>query len=237
MTDDSADFRTITERLTRLEKQNSMFRRVGVALLIVAGAFLFMGQAPPKHHGIEEKLISTQKLILTDAAGNIKGWLSARDGNRVALVFNDSKGNPAIALDVSQDKPRIYVNGENGAAGAVLAPTSIALIDNASPKTVSLSMLPSGAGLYVDDGIDTGAALKLLPTGPLLELFYKSQTKEATLSYTKDGPSLELEDAQGYSTVVGSASLVTPTTGETHQTSAASLVLFSKDKHVIWKAP
>jgi hypothetical protein len=31
--------------------------------------------------------------------------------------------------------------------------------------------------------------------------------------------------------------MVTPRTGETHKTSAASLVLFDKDKNVIWKAP
>jgi hypothetical protein len=86
------------------------------------------------------------------------------------LVFNDSKGNPEIALIVDQDKPIIYLNAEQGTLGAVLTPNRIALTEDASPRTVSLSLHPSGAGLYVDDGSDTGASLKLLPTGPVWEL-------------------------------------------------------------------
>jgi len=48
-----------------------------------------------------------------------------------------------------------------------------------------------------------------------------------------------LRDGQGYSMSLGSASTVVPTTGQTQQTSAASIVMFGNDKkhHVIWKAP
>ena len=38
-------------------------------------------------------------------------------------------------------------------------------------------------------------------------------------------------------TVIGSIDLETPRTGETHKTSAASVVLFDKDKQVVWQAP
>ena len=47
----------------------------------------------------------------------------------------------------------------------------------------------------------------------------------------------EVSDDQGFQAVVGTVDLVTPTTGETHKTSAASLVLFAKDKTAIWRAP
>jgi hypothetical protein len=42
----------------------------------------------------------------------------------------------------------------------------------------------------------------------------------------------------GFSMVLGTADLVTPTTGETHRTSAASITMFGngKDHKVIWKA-
>jgi hypothetical protein len=46
-----------------------------------------------------------------------------------------------------------------------------------------------------------------------------------------------VEDADGFAATLGVTDLVTPRTGETHKTSAASLVLFNKDKNVIWKAP
>ncbi len=44
-------------------------------------------------------------------------------------------------------------------------------------------------------------------------------------------------DERGFSADLGIVSLETPRTGETHKTTAASLVLFDKSKNVIWKAP
>jgi hypothetical protein len=48
---------------------------------------------------------------------------------------------------------------------------------------------------------------------------------------------LHITDDKGFEVIVGTASLVTPRSGETHKTSAASIALFDKDKNVIWKAP
>jgi hypothetical protein len=48
---------------------------------------------------------------------------------------------------------------------------------------------------------------------------------------------LNLQDQDGFLTTLGVTNIVTPRTGETHRTSAASLVLFDKNKNVIWKAP
>jgi hypothetical protein len=49
--------------------------------------------------------------------------------------------------------------------------------------------------------------------------------------------SIGVSDDQGFLTSVGVQALVTPRTGETQKTSAASIVLFDKNKNVIWKAP
>ena len=51
------------------------------------------------------------------------------------------------------------------------------------------------------------------------------------------GPVLVLDDASGFATEIGVTDLVTPATGETHETSAASVVLLGKDKKVLWSAP
>jgi hypothetical protein len=48
---------------------------------------------------------------------------------------------------------------------------------------------------------------------------------------------LNLQDQDGFLATLGVTNIVTPRTGETHSTSAASLVLFDKNKSVIWKAP
>lgn len=51
------------------------------------------------------------------------------------------------------------------------------------------------------------------------------------------GPSLELEDNEGFSTILGRSDLVENRTGRKERTPAASLVLFDKDKKVLWSAP
>jgi hypothetical protein len=50
-------------------------------------------------------------------------------------------------------------------------------------------------------------------------------------------PTIRMSDAKGYSAVLGETELQTTHTGQTQKTSAASLVMFDKDKNVIWKAP
>jgi hypothetical protein len=49
--------------------------------------------------------------------------------------------------------------------------------------------------------------------------------------------SVGLFDEQGFEATLGRRALATPRTGETQMRSAASLVLFDKNKNVIWKAP
>jgi len=49
--------------------------------------------------------------------------------------------------------------------------------------------------------------------------------------------SVGLFDEQGFEATLGRRALVTPRTGETQTRSAASLVMFDKNKNVIWKAP
>jgi len=48
---------------------------------------------------------------------------------------------------------------------------------------------------------------------------------------------LNLQDQDGFLATLGVTNIVTPRTGQTQRTSAASLVLFDKNKNVIWKAP
>lgn len=58
----------------------------------------------------------------------------------------------------------------------------------------------------------------------------------ATINVGKNGASLKLEDGKGFSAVVGTSPIENPDR-QAQQTSAASVVLFDKDKKVIWRAP
>jgi hypothetical protein len=48
---------------------------------------------------------------------------------------------------------------------------------------------------------------------------------------------LVVSDGQDFEALVGNTELETSRTGTTSRTSAASLLLFGSDKHVLWRAP
>ncbi len=204
-----SDYVDLQQRLAKLEKQNRTFRRAAMALLAVFGALLLMGQAAPEPHGVKEKLISTEKLVLTDAAGKMRAMLYAAEGGP-KLDFYDAQGNSGMSLILNQDGPRIYLTVNSGQPNAVLGPEQIALQDVSTRRIVALSLNPSGAGVFVNDGPRAHATLMLVPlAGPVLELHDKSGKRSAVLSSAEDGPQLELDDEQGYQAVLGSKGLAT----------------------------
>jgi hypothetical protein len=61
--------------------------------------------------------------------------------------------------------------------------------------------------------------------------------KDLVFINTLQGPSLQVIDRGGFQAEIGVSSLATIKTGETRRTSAASVVLFGKEKKVLWSAP
>jgi hypothetical protein len=143
-----------------------------------------------------------------------KGGLSlGTDG----LSLHDP-GDNRVGLSLRNEGPSLYLNVANGPAATVGIRSGVP------------SLHLSGSGLK------PSASLAILESGPALWLESKENVG-ASLHASEDGPALELGDAQGYKATIGSAGLVTPRTGESHVTSAASVTLFDKEKNVIWKAP
>src|SRR5215469_5782062 len=86
----------------------------------------------------------------------------------------------------------------------------------------------------------TRAWLKTSPTGlPSLTLWDENDHLRAMLGTDADGsPSLLLNDEKEHSrAVLGNVGLENTKTGSTENTGPSSLVLFGKDRRVIWRAP
>lgn len=132
------------------------------------------------------------------------------------LVITDSAGRERASLGADKYGVRIKLMDSQGNDAIVLAADEL-----------------GGPSIYL---ISDSAAATLGPDH-LRIIDNVTRKGEATLTYTQGGPSLILEDTHGYAAVLGNGGLVTPQTGESRQTSAASLVLFGKEKKVIWKAP
>lgn len=64
-----------------------------------------------------------------------------------------------------------------------------------------------------------------------------SKTGSFRVDLGEQGPSLDLLDDDGYSTILGRTDLVGLGSGRKERTRAASLVLFGKDRKVLWSAP
>jgi hypothetical protein len=110
------------------------------------------------------------------------------------------------------------------------------MVDLSSESGISIIDHSGGTvRLHIDkDGPQLSLNLLGLGTGAPVSVPFPSV---ATLSATRDGTSLTLHDKAGYSAVLGTGDLVDNKTGETSKTSAASLLMFGKDNHTIWRAP
>jgi hypothetical protein len=187
-------------------------------------------------------------LRLTDDQGKDRVWLSSSDslGGRLSLL--GEKGETLLSGGQAETNAFI-LRDDGGKMRATLFVTSkdttgITLPGSASTVPATLNPRPTLAlfdekeqvRAYLDDGEiafsnSRGHLGESLGNGSLVVL--GDGDSGAVLA-----PGIvSVSDEQGFSAVLGVQSLQTPRTGETQKTSAASLVLFDKEKHVIWKAP
>jgi hypothetical protein len=120
-------------------------------------------------------------------------------------------------------------------------------------KGVSLTDSAEGGELYVNDAqgdaevsimakqgkdfvsVQNGQGASALLNGDSLSL--GDEKSPAVLSGGKDGPYLNLSDAQGFNVQLGVSKTVSKTTGRQQTSSAASLQMFNGKGEVIWSAP
>jgi predicted nuclease of predicted toxin-antitoxin system len=210
----------IVERLKRLERDNRRFKGLALTSLV----FLFSW--------IIYACTTSRKVSAPTTAGTI----SAREFDVV-----DSSGKVRVKLTVSEPRD-------------ASSTAEISVLDSDSKERVVLNAIDSGfENLAFLDG-KGNSALRItagnigsseidLYGGPSVGPLGKSPTglgtQQMSLTVGADGrPSISLTDAQGSSMTLGSASL-RKEVGQTQQTSAASILMFGKDKehHVVWKAP
>jgi hypothetical protein len=189
------------------------------AVLTVDGSesFLFLGGA------IESMKAKTPRVFLEVNKGGA-GLRIAEPEGRTARLGIEHYGPSLSLLDASRQ------------GGLSLGTDGLSLHDPGGNQ-VGLGIRSGVPSLHLSgSGLTPSAVLTIPESGPALWLESK-ESVGAWLRASQDGPSLEIGDAQGYKATIGSAGLVTPRTGETHVTSAASVTLFDKEKNVIWKAP
>jgi len=230
-------------------------KQIGALALILIGSVLLMGQA------IQKKSIDADEFVLKDSRGKARGKLYMEtDGPRLALL--DLNGVTRTELFLSQDRiAGLRMPDGNGDSRIMLfAHDEDALLTFRGSKTgirIGLGTVKDTPELnFYDANQKSRALMYTTPDGsPKLELYHANENLGATLAVPglafldadkkpraflaqlPEGAFLTVTDKEGFETTVGTKDLVTSRTGETHKTSAASVVLFDKDKNVLWKAP
>ena len=214
---ETSEWSAVIGRLEKLEKQNRRMKQAGIAGLLFISCVLLMGQAP------STKTVEANEFVLRDSGGKTLGrWTIER-------------GFPKIEM-YDGEKLQRTTFGIAGVFGRGAPQPLLQMVDG---DTSTLLFVGTGASnLVFNSNGDNASSVMLGMTlfGPQLFLGRNGKSK-AGLSITGSGPSLDITDEAGFQTTIGNAELETVRTGESHKTSAASVILFDKDKNVLWKAP
>jgi hypothetical protein len=149
-----------------------------------------------------------------------------------SFVLRDPQGRLRATLDMWHEAPMLRLYDKSGTWRAWLSlagngEPALTFYDAAGNQMVMLAATKDGASLWLNQG-----APKTLSMMEAIK-----QKGGVSLSAMNGGARLYAEDSQGFSVVLGNTELVMPKTGETHQTSAASIVTFDRDGNVLWSAP
>lgn len=130
----------------------------------------------------------------------------------------DASGKVLGTLGLSESGATLRLNDTTGKVSAVLGANSIG-------STVALLNSNAGASTFFVTS----------PGG--LNMYGPSGNIKATVEESGPGPNVAVADKEGYSSILGRSDLVLVKSGKKEQTPAASLVLFDKDRKVLWSAP
>jgi hypothetical protein len=196
-------------RIERLERQNRLFRRGALTCLITLLSVGLMGQT--KH---------PRKAAPTPAAAAPVMPEKIEAGS---FVMKDSNGKIRAELSMAATGPAFKLLDENGAAHM-----TISLNDSSPQGPVMLLSDPqhhAGFSLSVLEGM--GSQLSLVGARPDIQ---------ARMAVAPEGTSLEMSDADGFTTSIGNG--IQASKGkQPKKTTAASVTLYGKDRKVLWSTP
>jgi hypothetical protein len=165
---------------------------------------------------------------------------SLEGGDDPFLTLNRAGNEVQVLLSASKDHYGLALYGKTVRAGLAVTKGSPALdiFDEAGKERATVDVTEGGPSFALSDANGKRrAVLTVFMGGPYLWLADDNEKQRFSLGLHANAPNLTLSDDEGFQTTLGSTDLVTPETGESHKTSAASVVMFGKDGKLLWRAP
>lgn|GEM_PF-5847859 len=256
----------LAKRIETLERENRMFKLVGAAIVVAFGGILLLAAAHPAHPSKisdpqqvtardsltgNRAVLTGEGLTLYDANGIVRVELKEANTEPKSMEYFpgdwlrlfDDTGRPGVEL-TEQDPPPDFLQGfaRGYSSGNLLMldyeGKSVSAANLGVGKATGLwltkTRLKSGLQWPASDDVDAA----LMIDGGSAGVQVQERGDPRIGLFSRSGMSgLDLADAAGYETQIGASSLKYATSGDTQRTSAASIIMLGKKKHVIWRAP
>lgn len=205
----------LLSRVERLENENRRLKQGAVAFLLLIVSVGLMAQTKQSAPSSAQRRRAPSPAPAPEPKGPTA--LEAQ-----SFILKDLNGHVRAELSLTGSAPSLKFRDESGSALVTLALNSDA---------------PSGPLLLLSDPQHHGSvALSVLANaGPQLSLAGERADVQVHMGVAPDGTTLELSDKDGFTTSIGNG--VLPKNGQAKKTTAASIVLFGKERKVLWSVP
>ncbi|HWF38116.1 MAG TPA: hypothetical protein VG322_06325 [Candidatus Acidoferrales bacterium] len=204
----------ILSRIEKLERQNRTLKSGAILVLIAVASVGLMGQT------------TTHKKRTTkpaEAAPAAAAPALPKDIEAESFTLKDPNGKVRAELAMSGTGPALKLRDASGSALVTIS------LNDAAPggPFVLLSDPQHKAGVTLS--VLENAGSQFLLTGDRPDI-------QAHIGVAQDGTSMQLSDAEGFSTNIGN-NVQTGKNGQAKKTTAASITLYNKDHKVLWSTP
>jgi len=201
---------TLLSRVERLEKENRRLKRGALVFLAAIASVGLMAQTKQSAPSTSQRRRAPAPAPAGPTAVEAQGF-----------ILKDSNGHVRAELGLNGSTPSLKFKDESGSALVTLA----------------LNDSPGGPMLLLSDPQHhASVALSVLEhAGPQFSLTGERADIQLHMGVAPDGTTLELSDKNGFTTSIGNG--VVPKNGQAKQVSAASIVLYGKQRKVLWSVP
>jgi hypothetical protein len=164
-----------------------------------------------------------------------RGFIAALIALSTVILMGQATPSPPII-----EAQKFVLKDANGKVrgwmGIIGSGSELALGNVNAQPMISFEVSNDSGDLHFYGSRRSGMNLGVNSGKPSISIADADGQGAAGITFAKTGPSLNLQDASGFSTVIGSSQIDDPTR-PTQPSSAASIVLLGRDKKVIWRAP